>query len=267
VKQVKRKGDVDCWFFIRLSDPDFHLRLRFHGEPDRLRDCVQPLLNDALAPFLTDNRIWRAQFDTYEREVERYGGAEGVSLSEQLFEIDSEAALELIDKLEPGDASADERWMLTVYGIDRLLNDFGIKLNMKHAILLEMRDLFAREFGMDQSLLIQLNTKFRKERKQLQNLLDAPIKTDHPLAPGLAILQARSRKLSAIVRKLMLSEQKGRLSISLPHLLPHYIHMHANRLLRNAHRPQELVIYHLLTRFYESQLKSIRPAPAKSTSA
>ena len=266
VKDVKRKHGVDCWFFIRLSDPDFHLRLRFHGKPNRLRDSVQPLLKDALAPFLADNRVWRVQFDTYEREVERYGGAEGIALTEQLFQIDSEAVLDLIDMLDPGDSGADERWMLAVYGIDRLLDDFGIKLNMKHSILQEMRDAFAKEFGIDQSLLMQINKKFRNQRKRLEALLNAPVKRDHPLAPGLAVLQARSRKLATIVRKLKLSEEKGRLAISIRDLMPHYIHMHANRLLRNAHRPQELVLYHWLTRLYESQLKSIRPAPAKSTS-
>ncbi|MEK6336395.1 MAG: lantibiotic dehydratase [Acidobacteriota bacterium] len=266
VKDVKKRG-VDRWFFIRLSDPDFHLRLRFHGQADRLRDSVQPLLKDALAPFLADNRIWRAQFDTYEREVERYGGAEGIALTEQLFQIDSEAVLGLVDMLDPGDVGVDERWMLTVYGIDRLLDDFGIKLSTKHSILQEMRDSFAKEFGMDQSLLRQLNQKFRRERKRLEALLNAPVKRDHPLAPGLAVLEARSRKLAAIVRKLRLSEEKGRSAISVRDLMPHYIHMHANRLLRNAHRPQELVLYHLLTRLYESQLKTVRPAPAKSTSA
>lgn len=266
VKDVKRNHGVDRWFFIRLSDPDFHLRLRFHGQPNRLRDTVQPLLKDALAPFLADNRIWRVQFDTYEREVERYGGAQGIALTEQLFQIDSEAVLDLIDMLDPGDSGADERWMLTIYGIDRLLDDFGIKLHTKHLILQELRHSFAKEFGMDQSLLVQLNEKFRKEKKALQALLNAPGKRDHPLAPGLAILQARSRKLAAIVRKLRLSEEQGRLAISVCHLMPHYIHMHVNRMLRNAHRPQELVLYHLLTRLYESQLKSVRPAAAKSTS-
>ena len=256
VKTLKRKRDVDRWFFIRLSDPDFHLRLRFHGQPNRLRDNVQPLLKDALTPFLADNRIWRAQFDTYEREIERFGGTEGVALTEQLFQIDSEAVLELIDILDAGDASGNERWMLTVYGINRLLDDFGIKLNTKDSILQDMRDLFAKEFAMDQSLLIQLNEKFRKEKKALQTLLNDPVKRDHPLAPGLAVFETRSRKLSPIVRKLKLSERKGRLSTSLPGLMPHYIHLHANRLLRNAHRPQELVLYHLLTRLYESQLRS-----------
>jgi class I lanthipeptide synthase len=261
VKHVKRKGDTDCWFFIRLHDPDFHLRLRFHGEPNRLRDRVQPSLKDALAPFIADNRIWRAQFDTYEREVERYGGVVGIVLSERLFQMDSEAVLDLIDMLDPGDAGADERWMLTAYGIDRLLNDFGITLNMKHSIVMEMRDSFAKEFGMDRGLRIQLNGKFRKEKPALQTLFGAGLDGDHPLAPGLAVLRNRSRRLSGIVRELKASEQKGRLSQTLPGLMPLYIHMHVNRLLRSGNRAQELVIYHLLARLYESQIKSIRPVP------
>ena len=70
-----------------------------------------------------------------------------------------------------------------------------------------------------------------------------------------------------IVNRLRLSEQQDRLSHSLRSLTPHYIHLHANRLLRSAHREQELVIYDLLSRLYESQLKSFRPSPAtrKST--
>jgi thiopeptide-type bacteriocin biosynthesis protein len=261
VKDVKSKGVAGCWFFIRYSDPDFHLRLRFHGDPGRLRDRLQPLLKDALAPMVADNRIWRVQFDTYEREVERYGGAEGMVLSEQLFKADSEAVLALIEMLEPGDEGADERWRLALYGIDRLLDDFGFDVNKKHLILKPMRDAFAEEFRMDQDLRIQLSDKFRKERKALGGLLDAVPDSDHPLAPGLAALQDRSRILADIVSRLKSIEQQNRLSHSLPSLMPLYIHMHANRLLRSGHRQQELVIYDLLTRLYESQLKSFRPSP------
>jgi thiopeptide-type bacteriocin biosynthesis protein len=35
----------------------------------------------------------RFQLDTYEREVERYGGAAGITPAEKLFHADSEAAL------------------------------------------------------------------------------------------------------------------------------------------------------------------------------
>ena len=73
--------------------------------------------------------------------------------------------LDLIDMLDRGDSGADERWMLAVYGIDRLLDDFGIKLNMKHSILQEMRDLFAKEFGMDPESADSTKRDVQKRKK------------------------------------------------------------------------------------------------------
>src|SRR5262249_22589613 len=67
-----QSGAADGWFFLRYGDPDWHLRLRFHGAPERLHAEVLPALQAAVAPLLDDGRLWRAQLDTYEREVERY---------------------------------------------------------------------------------------------------------------------------------------------------------------------------------------------------
>src|SRR5262249_55204668 len=71
---------VNRWFFLRYSDPDTHLRLRFCGTPDMLASYVAPMLHAAVARQLTDGRIWRVQLDTYEREVERYGGPDGIEV-------------------------------------------------------------------------------------------------------------------------------------------------------------------------------------------
>src|SRR5262249_55544271 len=38
VEAVLRAGAADRWFFVRYGDPDWHLRLRFHGQPGRLHD-------------------------------------------------------------------------------------------------------------------------------------------------------------------------------------------------------------------------------------
>jgi hypothetical protein len=96
-------GAADRWFFIRYADPDWHVRLRFPGRPERLQEEVLPLLQAAAAPLLEDGRLWRLQLDTYEREVERYGGSAGIVLAEKLFHLDSEAVLEMLG-LFPEDA-------------------------------------------------------------------------------------------------------------------------------------------------------------------
>ena len=33
-------GLADSWFYVRYSDPDAHIRLRFHGSPDRLSSAA-----------------------------------------------------------------------------------------------------------------------------------------------------------------------------------------------------------------------------------
>jgi thiopeptide-type bacteriocin biosynthesis protein len=261
VNSLMQSGAANQWFFIRYGDPEWHLRLRFHGEPEKLQCEAMPIINAALSPLLDDGRIWRLQLDTYEREVERYGGAEGIVLAEQLFHADSEAALEIVEMLEPGDAGADERWRLTCYGIDLLLTDFGFDLKGKHAILKQTREAFAKEFRADKNLSGQLSEKFRKERQSLEALLTSAHEDEHPLAPGVAVLHRRSEHLSQIIAALKTCEEAGLLSAPSARLLPSYIHMHANRLLRSAQRQQELVIYDLMTRLYESRIA--RAADAK----
>ena len=76
---------ADAWFFIRYADPSHHLRVRFHGEPEVL---LGPLIDRVAswARALVDEQICaRFAFDTYEREVERYGGADAMSIADSLL--------------------------------------------------------------------------------------------------------------------------------------------------------------------------------------
>ncbi|MGH3994155.1 MAG: thiopeptide-type bacteriocin biosynthesis protein, partial [Pseudonocardiaceae bacterium] len=106
VDEALASGAVDRWFFIRYADPDWHVRVRLHGPPERLHGEVLPALEAAIEPFCRDGSVWKLQLDTYEREIERYGGNEGIVLSERLFHADSEAALSIVETLS-GDAGTD----------------------------------------------------------------------------------------------------------------------------------------------------------------
>lgn len=252
-EETMRSGAVDQWFFIRYGDPDWHVRLRFHGLPERLHEEVLPALYAALNPLLDDGRLTRLQVDTYEREVERYGGEEGIKLAEKFFHVDSEVVLEMLGMLEPGDAGADERWRLTLTGIDRLLIDFGFDPKNSFAIMKQAREIYGKEFGVDKTVWGQLSEKFRKERKSLEDLLCAGI-DNHSLAPGLELFRNRSARLAPIITELKSHEEEGSLAVPMRELVLSYTHMHANRLLRSAPRQHELVIYDLLARIYDSRL-------------
>jgi thiopeptide-type bacteriocin biosynthesis protein len=73
------------------------------------------------------------------------------------------------------------------------------------------------------------------------------------LVAGLEVFRRRSERLAPVVAELMSRARAGGLSVPLAELAPSYLHMHANRLLRSAHRAQELVLYDFLSRLYESQ--------------
>jgi thiopeptide-type bacteriocin biosynthesis protein len=243
---------IDRWFFIRYGDPDWHLRIRLHGDPRALLREALPAIERASVGFLADGRIRRWQIDTYDREVERYGGPIGIELAESLFHVDSEAALSLIEAC-PGDSGLDARWRLALAGIDRLLDDFGLLLDAKLRIMRESRDGMGAEFHAEAGLTPQLAQKFRGERKGLEELLARPHSPTAPLAPGLAILDQRSRGLAQWLDSLRMAESRGELLHSREQLAPAFIHMFANRLLRSAHRAQELVLYDFLARLYQSQ--------------
>jgi thiopeptide-type bacteriocin biosynthesis protein len=244
---------TDQWFFIRYADPAWHLRLRLRGQQERLRQEVWPALQSALSPMIEDGRVWRVQFDTYEREIERYGGSAGIELSEQVFFADSEAAAEIIELIDTSDAGLDERWRLALCGMDRLLNDLGFDLPAKLGILKSARSGFLTEFKANDSLHDQLGERYRRERKELEAMLDPTRSKESALAPGLKVFDRRSQKLKAVAERLRQAEHEGLLSSPLVVLAESYLHMLVNRLLRSAQRAQEMVLYDLLTRLYSAQ--------------
>jgi thiopeptide-type bacteriocin biosynthesis protein len=254
VRRTMDAGLADRWFFIRYSDPESHLRVRFHGDAEMLNRDLWPMLRAAAAPFLDDGRIWRLTLDTYEREIERYGGPEGIELAEQFFHFDSEAVLEIVEQLDPGDAGLDERWRLAFCGMHELLDDLDIDLASRHAMLMEIARESAREHRFDRSLDHRLGERFRKERASLTSLLGPARNGDSPLAPGLQALRQRSQHWRPVAAELNARQAAGRLSAPCREIARSYLHMHANRLLRSAQREQEAVLYDFLARHYESEV-------------
>ncbi|HEY0192494.1 MAG TPA: lantibiotic dehydratase C-terminal domain-containing protein, partial [Kofleriaceae bacterium] len=57
-----------------------------------------------------------------------------------------------------------------------------------------------------------------------------------------------------ILAELRAAEARGALHLPIADLLPSYIHMQVNRLIRSAQRAHECVLYDLLTRLYEARV-------------
>ena len=269
VREASAASWIDGWFFIRYGDPEWHLRVRFHGDPGTLTGRVLPALHAGVTTLLDDGRLWKMQLDTYEREVERYGGPLGIGLFERLFQADSEAVLEILDMLE-GDEGADVRWRLAFYGVDALLNDLGLDAETKLSVLGRMRHGFAQEFtgpadgdGKNaKALQVQLDQKFRAERPKLDPLLDAGGDPENAFAPALDVLGRRSRACAPILDELRRLEAEGKLQGKLAGMAVSLAHMHVNRFIRSAARAHEMVLYDFLFQTHRSRAARARKRPA-----
>lgn len=263
IEQAIARGIASSWFFLRYGDPDWHLRLRFRGDPQRLSAELLPRLHAALAPASERGLVWKIVVDTYEREVERYGGAAGIEIAEELFHADSDAALAIVGSCE-GDAGSDATWRCAVLGIDRLMDDLGLSLADKHAAMTTARDAFGAEVGMNTALQKQLGDKYRKHGKELAALLAAPADDpEHAFAPALVAFARRSAALRPLGGQLAALAAAGRLNQPLIDIVQSYIHMHVNRLIRSSQRLHELVLYDLLRRYYEGVIARNRPKHEK----
>ncbi len=260
VRRGGEEGLFHRWFFIRYGDPHWHLRVRFFGEEARLRERVLPLLEVASREAAGERLAWKLQLDTYEREVERYGGPVGVELSEELFHADSEAVLALLPLLE-GDEGADARWRVALFGIDLLFDALGLDFSQKLAVATELATGYAREFDAEKSSLKhRIGARFREHRAEIASFFQNKEEPE-ALAPAMDVLRRRSLVMRPTVDRLVTAIERGEVDVSLPTLASSYAHMFVNRLARSRARAQELVLYDFARRIYESQAAQARKAP------
>lgn len=252
-RELREQRIIENWFFIRYSDPDFHIRLRLRGAPALLAAEALPRLREAGESTLARGLVTKITYDTYDREVSRYGGPGGIELCERIFGADSDAVVDLVASTL-GDEGSDARWRLTLCGTDRLLRDAGLGLEQRYLFARKRAEDYAREFHLQGSARHPIQDKFRAERKALLPLVDESGNGAFELAHGCQILQRRSGELEPIFMELRRRAASGGLTMPVEEILTSLVHMHVNRMLPSSSRAQEAVLLRFLENLYDSQL-------------
>lgn len=255
-EQLLAQGLIDKWFFIRYADPKFHLKVRFRCCNEAALSAVITSFNQAIAPFIEDEFIWKVVMEGYQRELDRYGH-NTIEEAESLFLHDSHFVVSFLNATE-GPEGEELRWLCALRGIDSLLNAFGYNLETKHALAERLKIGFGREFGMSRFLKKQLDTKYRGVRKKIDHFLSDDLRQNNELAPLLEMLSKREMGIAPLAARLRQYEQEKSLSLPLDDLMSSYIHMFMNRLFRSQNRKYEMVIYDFLYRSYHSQYARLK---------
>jgi len=116
---VMRTGIAQSFFFIRYWERGPHIRLRFRVESEKLQTIFEPNLEEHFKNYFDSRPSLRTEpkyppgfpkdykwhpnntfrYETYEPELKRYGGVEGVKIAEEQFQASSRVVLEsMLDK-------------------------------------------------------------------------------------------------------------------------------------------------------------------------
>jgi len=234
-------GRVDGWFFVRYADPEPHLRVRFAGFPERLSAVVYPALCELLTTLMADGTCSRFVVDTYDREVDRYGGADALAAVEPLFCADSAAVAELIREMRAGVTELD-RLTIAALSIDRLLAELGLRdterLRWYKGSAGERRDGGA---------------EYRQRKAVLRAWLRGSAEQGAPETWLTEVLARRRDAVAATGVRLDELRRAGLLCADVATMYRSIVHMHCNRLLGPAAEAERTVIA-LLSRTWQGLL-------------
>jgi thiopeptide-type bacteriocin biosynthesis protein len=217
---------TDRWFFVRYSQPEEQLRVRFRCSPEA---TPERLLTTVLAWADTvrqDGYCDRVTLETYLPEVDRYGGLRAIDAVEQVFHADSELVASLVDldhrRLLPAD-----RIVVLAAGIDDVFACFG--LSAADRLPFYSSDVADTQLG---------STLCREHGAALRRVLARSARTPDgkssrwPAGSSVDVLfERRAAVITDAADRLRRLEDQGSLTQPLPRIASAIAHMHANRLL------------------------------------
>jgi thiopeptide-type bacteriocin biosynthesis protein len=240
-------GIARRWFFVRYADPQSHLRLRFQGEPGHLFTLMPHACRWA-ADLVSDGLCLRLAFDTYDREIERYGGEAGMEIAEEIFAVDSRTVAELLDVIRRRPAL--DRITIAVLTVDRLLEGL--------AITAADRLRWYRSWAPPSRIG---GAEYRHRDPALRRVLTHGRGTEAGWESAAPILEHYRRALEPLSSPLKARIAADGQRAKERSVYRSYVHMHLNRLLGRDATTTEHLVLELAGRVRES----LSRAPCRST--
>lgn len=245
-QQWELEGILKQWFFVRFSDPEYHLRIRFNINPDRIQKIISDF-TEKCSILINYGIISNFQIAVYERELERYT-PELIDKVENVFCSSTMLIIEYLKK-EANDILNLNYCNIAFVHIEALLNTFGFSLPDKIELFYQLYHSFYGEFKQSNDLRNKLRKKFRELRSSLRS--DISENVENPNLPDTLLIEKIDKFKKAqvsLIKKMneWPTAQRNRLTGDI-------VHMHLNRLFTDRQRKQEVILYYCLWKYYHSE--------------
>ncbi|MGN7175832.1 hypothetical protein BK139_07365 [Paenibacillus sp. FSL R5-0490] len=222
-EESKENGWADQAFFIRYIDEVPHIRIRLKGDPDLLVAKGIPSIYQWANTMKKEGLLNRMVIDTYDPEIERYGGSDLISSAETFFSKDSEAVARYLGlrRFERIDISEELFGALSVIDI---LEGFSLSFREQLNWLNDSVNYkeYKEEFKQMKSELLRYG-----------NTDDnwANLQKDEKGQTLYSLMNIRKEALSIYADKVNVANRQGLIANHIDDLIGSVIHMHINRLI------------------------------------
>jgi lantibiotic biosynthesis protein len=204
-----------------------------------------------LATLLKDDCVYALQYDTYHRELERYGEL-FIEESETIFFHQSVVVLNCLALLD-GDDSLELRRLVALRAIDLFLDDLNYSVHQKFTLIDALDKNFAAEFKLSTSERKAIGEKYNKSKQLIERVMEDAGSLNDDIAGAVAAFEVKEKSYRRAIRLVLV---KNDLDVrGLESLLASYLHMLVNRMFITNQRETELLIYEFLYKYYSSRLK------------
>lgn len=243
-EQLIKENHIKKWFFIRYTDPNYHIRFRLELIDKKNIGHIIHKFNILLKDYIVSKSIWSVQIDCYDREIERYG-LNTMELAEEVFFNDSVEIINFLatSKNDDTDIPRESKPFFSLKLIDFYLTSFGLSDSQKLSLMEKLRDSFNKEFDINKDNKKQIEKIYNNHKESIhKQLLD----TNNAIT-NTAIKYNIDETLK-ITKQELTPENK------VTYLISSFIHMSINRLYYSNNRVHELVCYDVLWKFYKSKI-------------
>ena len=241
-RELINEDYIEKFFFIRYFDPEFHIRVRFKIKDKNKLGPILEKINKWGHSLIEEGLTKKIVFDSYYRELERYGGIKLIEEAENIFYKDSIYDMELIKEQKVGNIKLHQDKVM-ILNIINIMTEMGMDFNSQ-------KELFYKYFDKE-----RYRKDFQKDRRELMKLANNSNNWNNlrEIEGGQALYNLFSltkNELKIFYKKMLELESAGELANNRDEIILSIIHMHCNRM--GLSRTHETYIMQLIRHTLQS---------------